>query len=123
LTGGRTFGKITLSLNVSTIATREPKEIAVADPTISLSVPGIATLPGEVAVGFTSSIRPGLSLKSRDADFYGSLSLGLSATKKLKPVVLGSAVRFSQRFQKYTFNRVGIVNSKHSESVSAFVAV
>ena len=111
-----------ISVSVPVVQTEEPEETVVSDPTIAVSK-GLGKLPGKIPVAAKLSFKPGVSERSQEADYYGSVSAGLSMTKTTSIVTLGIAGRYTKRLHKYTFSSLGITNTSHSESASGFVSL
>lgn len=100
-----------LSIEESLKATEHPeKKAAFEDPVIRLSYP---TEAAGLDVAYGLLLSPGLSLASRDADYYGAARPGVSVSKKLGRASLGASLSATKYFRRYTLADDGTATSSH----------
>lgn len=132
----RVVGKVavdetySLSLMETVTAVEEPQEEAVAaDPRLTLSyLPNLLESAG-LKLSPSLTLIPGLSIASRDGDYYGGLRAAASVSKQLGDATLGLGVGFTRHFRRYTFTTeatdtvpVGTPTAKYTASGSIFGA-
>jgi hypothetical protein len=110
-----------ISLEESLKAVEEPeKEAAFEDPVLRVSSL-VNPLEGTgLKLGASLSAVLGLSLDSRDADYYGALRPTLALSKELGPVEVGVGTSYTHHIQKYTRSPKGKSTLESNRSASFF---
>lgn len=120
LVGGKvslkTESGLSLSLEEAVKAVEHPEgRIAAEDPIFRLGYPSEL---GGLAVAYGLLISPGVSLASREADYYAAVRPGVSASKALGDFRLGVGASVTRHFRKYTLAADGTSTTAHTRTAT-----